>query len=387
MVKLREAWCDINIAALKRNAQRAKTLFGPDVTLMSVLKADAYGHGAVAMMRHLIEAGIEWFAVASLNEALELRLRFPQANILIFGYISDECLPVAIKHDFMLTVYLERQAELIETIAASLGKRCRIFIKVETGLGRIGFSPVPDNADLIARLDKSAHLEVLSVYTATTGTNDRLEHRQVDVFFTFVDLLKERGVVPRFIHYANGNTVGRCPWMLDDKRYNMVRPGCMFFGNAFFDGFEEILSFKARVVRVAEIPAGQGVGYMQSYDPPNHVRKIATLPFGHADGIPCAVALQGGHVLINGQKAPYEGKLCMDMCTVDVTSIPHVEVGTIVDVLGRQEHEMTWAEAAAMAQIKGNAVKASLARRLPRVYHHDGVVSYIVDEVLGDRCF
>lgn len=382
MIKLREAWLEINIDAIKRNASRASKLFGPNITLMSVLKANAYGHGAVALMRHLLESGIKWFAVATLNEALELRKHFPAVNILIFGYVSDNCLEIAIKNDIMLTLYLEEQAYLINELALNIKKKCKIFVKVETGLGRIGFSPTGDNATLIKNLYELKGLEILSVYTATTGTNDYLEKKQLDVYFSFIKLLNERNIFPQFIHYANGNTVGRCPWMLDDPRFNMVRPGCMFFGNAFFDGFEEILKFKSRVIRVITVKANVGVGYAQSYTVPNYPRRIATLPFGHADGIPPAVAENGGFVLINGHKAYYEGKLCMDMCTVDVTDIPNVEVGTEVEVMGQSENSMTWAKAAEITKIKSNAIKASLPRRLPRVYIKDGVVNYIVDEIL-----
>ncbi len=376
---LRATRCEINIAALERNADRARTLFGREITLMAVLKANAYGHGAVAMMRHLVNAGIQWFAVAAINEALELRRRFPEPNLLILGHTPNELLPRVVKNDIIQTIYSYEQAALLDEIAREQNKTARAFIKVETGLGRIGFAPVEKSINAIQRIKSLKNLNALSVFSATSGTDDAHERMQLKVFHAFLDGLEAKGLKFEFTHIANGNTVGRCPWMLEETRFNMVRPGCMFFGNSFFPGFEEIIEMKSRVIRVMDIPAGQGVGYKQNYVP-SRPKRIATLPYGHADGVPVALGGGNGYVLIRGRQAPYEGKLCMDMCMVDVSEIPGVQEGDDVVVFGHTGGAMTWAEAGERSGLTGNAVKAMLQRRVPRVYHRDGALQYVVDD-------
>jgi len=366
----RPTWVEIDLDAIAQNTRRLKQIVGPGVEIMAVLKADAYGHGAIKVGRTVLNNGATLLGVASLNEAIRLREAGISAPILILGYTPAWQAREALLRDVTVTLYDRDVAQAFNRAAAELNTHARAHVKVDTGMGRLGLLPdqaVPFVQDLLAL----PHLEVEGIFThfAVADSHDKTYAlEQLARFRRVLEGLEARSIRLRYVHAANSAAAISLP----ETRFNLVRAGIAVYGlnpsaeEPLPPGFRPALSWKSTVAQVKTLPPGSSIGYGRTYVTETEQR-IAVIPVGYADGFRRAPQ-HWGEVLIKGQRAPIVGRVSMDQTTVDVTHIPDVRIGDEVVLIGHQGDEAITAEDAArrLGTINYEVVSAILAR-VPRV--------------------
>lgn len=355
---------------------------------MAVVKADAYGHGAVQVAR-LLQDKCTFFCVSSILEAMELRKAGLTKPILLLGYTPAEAYPTAVREEIRPTIYRMEDAQALSQAAQALGLPARFHFAVDTGMSRIGFQVTEADADICARIAGLPGLvaEGLFSHFATADCADlsRAE-AQAERFAEFDRMLRERGVnIP--IRHLN-NSAGLMNFATP---YEMVRSGIITYGMYPSDEVDKrllplrpALRWLSRVSHVKVLPAGREISYGGTY-----VTKadtvVATIPVGYADGY--RRNLSGRfYVLIRGKKAPILGRICMDQMMVDVTAIPGVQVGDQVTLVGTDGDEtITMEEISARADSFNYEFVCGISRRVPRLYVQDGktthTVHYLLDTV------
>ena len=358
------------------------------VPVMAVVKADAYGHGAVQVAR-LLQDKCAFFCVSSILEAMELRKAGLTKPILLLGYTPAEAYPTAVREEIRPTIYRMEDAQALSQAAQALGLPARFHFAVDTGMSRIGFQVTEADADICARIAGLPGLvaEGLFSHFATADCADlsRAE-AQAERFAEFDRMLRERGVnIP--IRHLN-NSAGLMNFATP---YEMVRSGIITYGMYPSDEVDKrllplrpALRWLSRVSHVKVLPAGREISYGGTY-----VTKadtvVATIPVGYADGY--RRNLSGRfYVLIRGKKAPILGRICMDQMMVDVTAIPGVQVGDQVTLVGTDGDEtITMEEISARADSFNYEFVCGISRRVPRLYVQDGktihTVHYLLDTV------
>ena len=352
--------CEIDLDRFEHNIARVKELAGESKP-MAVIKADAYGHGAAVLMRKLFSRGIEFFGVANIGEAMELRRTFHRGNILVLGYTPTHLMHYAADYGVSLTVFSLEQARALNDI----GQPVNVHIKLNTGLHRLGFAPTQQSAKEIAEIARMENITIEGIFSHFAQSSDEDDMAQYEVFKLMMGLLTDEGVDVGHKHICDGIALGK----YGNLGLDMVRPGAIFYG--YGNGVQPIMSLKSQIIHIHKVPAGEGISYGMT-DKCDHERLIATLPYGYSDGVPRLLSNGRGHVSIHGKKAPYVGVLCMDMCMVDITDIPEAQVGDDVTVFGDGEGCLTFTEAASLVGVNVNSLLSGIARRVPRVYFEKG---------------
>jgi len=374
----RTAWLEIDLAALVDNLGAIRTLTGADVRVEPVVKADAYGHGALAVSRALEGAGADGFCVAAFDEAVELRRGGVRRPILVFYPPGPELVAEAARRRITLSV---GDPQLLEHLLGGLrgrgrgAARLRVELEVETGLGRSGFAP--DRTVAAARAVTRAGARLAGAWTHLQAPDDEPRtSAQFERFEAALAALRAAGVGPprRHVVASGGLVVGGL------AAYDAIRPGLAIYGIVPDDvartvdapgvrALRPALALKARPVRVADLPAGWGISYGPTFET-RRPSRIATLPVGYADGWP-RVLSNRAVALVRGVRAPLVGNVAMDAVMVDVTDVPGPPVGVDDEfvLIGRQgEHEITAVELARDAGTISWVIVSAMARRLPRVY-------------------
>lgn len=371
------AVAEVNLAAIERNTKLLLSKLEPQTKLCAVVKADAYGHGAVPVARAALAAGAGALAVATAQEAIELRRAGLQAQIIVLGAISDEELPIALAADAVLTAWDPGFVEELRAAAALTGREVGVHVKLDTGLGRLG-TRVLDQALAVADAVRAAEpvLKLTGAMThfATADGDLDFARRQLANFAPFVERLRAQpGGGELQIHAANSAATLR----LAGAHFNLVRTGIAIYGadpvNRDPDdyGLEPALALRTYVAAVKPIAPGESTGYGRRFIAERQTR-IATLPIGYGDGLPRALA-NNCDVLINGSRYPVSGMVSMDNITVDVGPDTAVSVGdgaTIIGVDGSQRQ--TAEDLAARLRTINYEVLCWISRRVPRTYHRDG---------------
>lgn len=366
-------WAEISLSAIGHNIEEVRKRLAPGVRLLAVIKADAYGHGAVRVGKYL-EDRVDYFAVATLEEALELRENGIRLPILILGYTSPSQYEDLVAFDITQTIYSRETAELLNREAANQGKRAGIHIALDTGMTRIGFQVTEEDADVIADIGRLPHLKMEGLFThfACADQKDKTYcSGQLEKFNRMVRMLEEREVEIPLKHVCNSAGIME----FDDFRYDMVRSGIVTYG---LYPSEEVrkerldlipaLEWKSRVIHVKEVGNGLGVSYGATYVTHEGRTRIATVSAGYADGYPRALSSKG-RVLIHGQYAPILGRVCMDQFMVDVSRIPDVRVEDVVTLVGRDgENSISIEEIADPAARFNYEMACGISRRVTRVY-------------------
>ena len=366
-------WAEISLSAIGHNIEEVRKRLAPGVRLLAVIKADAYGHGAVRVGKYL-EDRVDYFAVATLEEALELRENGIRLPILILGYTSPSQYEDLVAFDITQTIYSRETAELLDREAANQGKKAGIHIALDTGMTRIGFQVTEEDADVIAAIGRLPHLKMEGLFThfACADQKDKTYcSGQLEKFNRMVRMLEEREVEIPLKHVCNSAGIME----FDDFRYDMVRSGIVTYG---LYPSEEVrkerldlipaLEWKSRVIHVKEVGNGLGVSYGATYVTHEGRTRIATVSAGYADGYPRALSSKG-RVLIHGQYAPILGRVCMDQFMVDVSGIPDVRVEDVVTLVGRDgENSISIEEIADPAARFNYEMACGISRRVTRVY-------------------
>ena len=377
----------IDLDAISDNLDAIREKAG--VPVMAVIKADAYGHGAVQVAR-LLKDKCAFFCVSSILEALELRDAGLTTPILILGYTPIEAFPTAILQDIRPAIYRLEDGKALSQAAGFLNKTAKFHFAVDTGMSRIGFQVTQADADICAKIAGLPGLEAEGMFShfATADCTDlsRAE-TQAARFAEFDEMLQKRGIrIPiRHLNNSAGLMNFRTP-------YEMVRSGIITYGMYPSDQVDPgllklrpALRWLSRVTHVKTLPAGREISYGGTYVTTQDT-VIATIPVGYADGY--RRNLSGKfYVLIHGQKAPILGRICMDQMMVDVTGIPGVKVGDRVTLVGTDGAETITMEAiSALADSFNYEFVCGISRRVPRVYLQGGKpvrsVHYLLDAFL-----
>ncbi len=367
----------IDLDALAFNIKNIRSRTKRGTGIIGIIKADAYGHGSVETAEVLLENGADWLAVAVVDEALNLRRNGIEAPVLLLGYTPELRLEDVINNGFIQTVYSYDIAQKLSKAAVKLGKTAVVHIKIDTGMGRIGYRVNEDSANEIVEISKLPNIEVNGMFThfSTADEADKTYTcSQFDKFIKMDSMLKDRGLNIPVRHASNSAGI----MDFDNMMLDMVRPGIILYGAYPSDEVKKenlmlkpVMSVKTHVSYVKTVEAGDYVSYGREYQAPGR-RIIATIPVGYADGFIRAYS-KGGRVLIRGQYAPIIGRICMDQFMVDVTDINDVEINDEVVLMGRQGYnEISADDIAAVLKTINYEVFCTLSKRVPRQYLKDG---------------
>ena len=375
-------WAEVNTDAIAHNIHQLRDRLGPDVTLMAVVKADGYGHGAVPCARIALANGAAFLGVARIEEALTLRRAGIAAPILIFGYTPPELTETLFTHQLHQTVYDMETARAYSSMGVELRKKLSVHVKIDTGMGRLGFPTTTDPkriGELIETITAIAdlpgiHLTGLSTHFATADSPDQSMARdQLGKFKTVSDELAKINLKFNYRHTANSAALITLP----EAHFNMVRPGIALYGLSPFDthplqGVElrPAMTLKSRIVQLKTVPPGTPVSYGATWRATQRTR-IATIPIGYADGYRRNLS-SVGRMLVRGREAPVVGRICMDLTMLDVGHIPEVQRGDEVVVFGCQRDAVLPADLLARQLGTINyEITAALTARVPKIYVHD----------------
>ncbi|OUO17125.1 alanine racemase [Flavonifractor sp. An4] len=365
-------WTEIDLSNLEHNYRALRAMLPQGCRFLGVVKADAYGHGAVQVARRLETLGAEYLAVACLDEALELRQAGITTPILILGYTPTERAEALLDNGITQTVYDVEMARALSNAAAAAGKTLKIHVKADTGMSRLGWLCGGEDqsaaVEAIAQVCALPGLEAEGIYThfANADGDEDYTMLQFTRFLDLLEALKERGITFAIRHCAASAAALKFPC----THLDMVRPGIALYGH-YPDpscegldgpGLRPVMTLKTRVASVKAVPAGTPVSYGCTYVLDRET-KLAALTIGYADGLPrlCSDKLE---VLIGGQRAPVVGRICMDMCMADVTGLD-VAPGDEVEVFG--EH-LPIEDVAALAGTIQYELLCAVSPRVHRAY-------------------
>ena len=366
-------YAEISLEAIGHNIREVKKRLPEGVKLLGVVKANEYGHGEVPVESYL-ENQVDYFATATIEEAVELRENGISAPILILGYVSPSQYGDLVEYDITQTIDSYAQALALEKEAARQNRKAKAHLAVDTGMTRIGFQVTEHDADEAAKIADLPHIELEGMFThfSCADQEDKTYcSMQMEKYDKMTALLAERGVTIPLRHICNSAGIME----FDDHRFEMVRSGIITYG---IYPSEEVkkerldlipaLSWKSHVIHVKEVGPGIGVSYGATYVTEKPMTRIATVSAGYADGYPRALSNQGC-VLIHGKKAPIIGRICMDQMMVDVTDIPDVQVEDVVTLVGTDGDEtITIEEIANPAARFDYEMLCDSSSRVTRVY-------------------
>ncbi|MBE3593148.1 MAG: alanine racemase [Thermoanaerobacter sp.] len=375
---IRPTRAEIYLDNIVHNLSEIKRWVGKNVKIMGVVKANAYGHGACQVAKVLIENGVSYLAVATIEEALELRECGINIPILIFGYTPLTQAKELIVNNITQTVFDINYVKDLERIALNAGKKAKVHVKIDTGMGRIGYTDLKVAEKEIEKMMEMEGVEVQGIFShfATSDEkNKTYAEKQFDMFKKLLERLKEKGINIPLKHIANSGAI-------IDLKYtylDMVRPGIVLYGSYPSEEVErpldlkQTMGFKTKIVHIKEVPEGTSISYGRTFIT-KRKSKIATLPVGYADGFNRLLS-NNHHVLVKGKYAPVIGRICMDQTMIDVTDIEGVELGDDVVIFGSQKGEkITADEIAKKLDTIPYEVYCGISRRVPRIYIYKGEV-------------
>lgn len=375
-------YAEINLDAMCSNVSQALERMKP-AKLMAIIKTDAYGHGAVRSAKALDEIGVYAFGVATPGEALELRRAEIKNPILILGYVFEEYFDRMIENDIDLALFDLNTAKLLNSHAEKLGKKARVHIKADTGMGRIGFQPCDESAEIIKEIAALNNIEIDGMFThfACADSKDKASvNRQIERFTNFVAKVKSEGVSLPIVHCYNSASIVD----FDKPLFDMVRCGIITYGLEPSDEvsktnikLQKVMSIKSHVAYVKKVGAGFTVSYGSTYVTDKET-EIATIPVGYGDGYPRTLSNKG-MVLIGGHFAKIIGRVCMDQFMVDVTGLG-ISRGDEVILMGSDgENSITAEEIGDLSGRFNYELVCDINKRVPRVYIKNGEIIAVDD--------
>jgi len=386
MDEIRPVWAEINLDNLAHNIREIRKIVKQDTLITAVIKANAYGHGSVEAAKTFLENGADRLAVATLSEAIELREAGIGVPILILGYTPESQYSQVIKYDITQTIYNVESASAFSEAASAQNKTGTIHIKIDSGMGRIGFLPKDESIDEIISISKLPNIYIEGIFThfATADEKDKTYTRlQYERFSTVVRKLEERGLSIPIKHVSNSAAI------IDFPEYNldMVRPGIILYGyypsndvNKDRIKLKPAMTLKAKVSNVKTVSKGTGISYGQIFVTERE-SKIATIPIGYADGFTRMLSSKA-EAFIKGKRVPVVGRICMDQCMLDVTDVEDVKIGDEVVLLGYEEGYPDADEIGEKLNTISYEILCMVGRRIPRVYIKNDEIVYVKDYLL-----
>ncbi len=365
-------YVEVDLKAIRYNITEARKVIRPDTALMAIVKADGYGHGAIPVAS-AVDDLVDAYGVAMIEEALSLRQSGIDKPILILGYTGEDWFEELVRQDISQTVYNWEMAWTLNRAAAKAGGKARVHIKVDTGMGRLGFPPTQESAAVVQKIHQLPNIEVEGLFTHFARADEETIEPAREPFrkyLSFREMLRQRGVCPSICHVSNSAAVMAFP----EANLDMVRFGISLYGlypsrqmTGKLPVLKPAMQWKARISYVKTVEPGAEISYGGTF---RAVRPtiVATVPVGYADGM--KRCLSGcGRVLVRGQYAPILGRICMDQFMIDVADIPEVEEGDYVTIFGRDGDRMIPVEEVAdLAHSFNYEFVCSITSRVPRKY-------------------
>lgn len=382
---MRPVWAEIDLDILANNMRNIKKLAG-DKEVMAVVKADAYGHGALDVAPCLLENGASKLAVAMLTEAIELRNNNITAPIMILGYTPIYLGEELIKYNIEQTIYDLNYAKELSNLAIKLNKKAKVHIALDTGMGRIGFLPTDESFNAICEICNLPGLDVIGIFTHFSSSDEKNKEYtqyQFNQIYNFIERLEINEINIPLKHASNSAAIIDLP----NTYLDAVRAGIILYGYYPSDevkkdnlSIKPALTLKAKIAHVKELDSGMYISYNRTFKT-SRKSKIATIPIGYADGY-IRTLKHEAKVIVNGQLAPIVGNICMDQFMIDVTDIDNVKSGDEVILLGESNEVKFNADDLAKCMNSINyEVLCLLKNRVPRAYIKNGKIIHVKNNV------
>lgn len=383
MAHHRRTRAEINLKAFKHNLQNLKTALGSKTEIMAIVKADAYGHGALPCAKTAIESGVGYLGAGVIEEGIELRKNGIKDPVLILGGIFADEVADLVHHNLSTILSTSHLAEALSREGKKQGKTVNIHIKIDTGMNRLGVYP----EDLLALTEKIGSLpnlkiEALSTHFSSADDEDlSITNQQIELFKKALNKLINAGITPSLTHLSNTSAIFRFP----ESHSKMVRPGLILYGalpspilnpvvqnfckNKNLKNFEPVMQWKSRIILLKLVQKGPALSYSRKYFTQKDSH-IATIPIGYADGLSRRLS-NNMEVLVKGKRVPQVGTICMDMSLIDVSEVPDVQIGDEVVIFGKQGEEVIQVEELAQkANTLPYEILCNVGKRVPRIYQN-----------------
>ncbi|WP_300278002.1 alanine racemase [Peptacetobacter sp.] len=372
------AWAEIDLDAFKKNLKNIRNILTNNEAICGIVKADAYGHGAVEIARTLEENDVEYLAVSRAEEAMELRRKQVELPILILGYTPELRYKDIIRNDVMFTIYSKEDAEKLNKVAEELEMDAKVHIKIDTGMNRLGFKVTEESIKDIKEISKMSRIRIKGMFThfaASDELDKTFTNNQGEKFKYITKRLKEEGVNIPLLHTANSAATVDC----EDMRFDMVRAGIIMYGCYPSDEvmkervpLEPVMTIKTKVSHVKVIEPGEKISYGCTYEA-KEKEKIATLAIGYADGF--VRGRKNPKVCIKGKYYDVVGRICMDQCMIKIGMEDDINVGDEVIVFGKGGVSIS--EFANDCDTISHEIMCNISRRIPRVFiEHEDIIKY-----------
>ena len=382
--EVRPVYLEINMDNLTNNYNEIRRIVNPNTKIMAVIKANAYGHGSVELAKMYEKIGVDRLAVSIISEAVELRREGIKIPIQLLNYTPESQLGLVIDNDIIQGIYTYEDAKLLSDLAVKKGKKAKIHIKIDTGMGRIGFLPNEDSIKEIVKIHELPNLEMEGMFTHFAKADEidkSFTKIQFERFNWVSEKLEENGIELKVKHVSNSAAI------IDLPEYNLdlVRPGIILYGYYPSDevnknkiNLKPAMTLKAKISNIKTVPEGTGISYGHIYSTSKR-SVIATVPIGYADGY--SRILSGkADVCINNKRAPIVGRICMDQMMVDITGIDNANIGDEVVLFGYDNESYPRVEelASLLGTINYEFI-CMMGRRIPRVFIKDNEIIEIKD--------
>lgn len=386
--KLNRAWAEIDLDAIAHNVREIKRIAGKRVEMMGVVKADAYGHGVLEVIRTLLDNGVTQLAVSMLDEAIQIRKMGIEVPILILSYTDPARAQEIVINGVTQTVFSHDLAQALSTASVKLGRNVKIHVKVDTGMTRVGFMPGYSAVKNIMEISKLPGLIIEGLFTHFASADESEKDYTMLQFERYISVCSELGRVGIHIpvkHVCNSAGIIQYPEMHMD----LIRPGVILYGlypSQQVDRdkihLKPAMTLKANVILVKDVEQDTFISYGRTFRT-SRLSRIATIPIGYADGYTRLLSNKG-KVLVNGEFAPIVGRICMDQCMIDVTDLKQeVHVGDEVVIFGSQNGAcISVDEVAADIGTINYEVVCIIGKRIPRVYLKEGRICSVLNYLI-----
>ncbi len=373
----RASFVEVNSASLRHNFSAVKSIVPKDAHIMAVVKANAYGAGAIKASEIFLQEGANYLGVATLDEALELRSHFSKTPILILGYSPNSNASMLIDNDLSAMVFSLEQAEVFSQMALKSQKRLKVHLKIDTGMHRLGLEPNFKSIETIKKIRALKGLEVEGIFTHLSNADAKIKthaKNQMKAFNAFLEQLLDQKIEFQYRHaYNSAGILSLCNGN-ENRLLNLYRPGIMLYGFYPSNGMKEscptilknVISLKARIVQIRSVKKGEFIGYGEHFYA-NEETLVGVLALGYADGLMRALGNRI-QVAINNQLAPLIGKVCMDQCFVKLNNIQAKEGDEVILFGDKSAKANDASEIAALLNTIPYETISTLSKRLERVY-------------------
>ncbi len=379
MDKYIRTFAEIDLDAILNNFNELKKCVSDNTKICAVIKADGYGHGSV-VLAELLKDKADYFAVATVDEAIELRNAGIRTPVLILAYTHDDDNVLLIENDISMTVFTLDSAINIQRAAQITGKRAKIHIAIDTGMTRIGFSLNDESVNAIKTISEMPEIEIQGIfshYACADMTDKTTSEMQSKRFKSFIKLCEVNGIDFPVKHICNSAAISEL-----SEHFDMIRMGISLYGLYPSEEVDKskidlipAMTLKSHITHIKEVPAGEGISYGHTYKT-TESRRIATVSAGYADGYPRALS-NVGKVIVKGKFAPITGRVCMDQFMIDVTDIPDTQIDDEVILFGKDS--ISAEDIGNMSMSFNYEVVCGVSRRIPRVYKKDGRTVRIIN--------